>query len=312
MAISDLTHDHRNLDEPVVSVVLCTFNRLELMKRSLRCISAQTYRSLQLVVCNDGSTDGTFEFLEHIQFERPLKVINNRENLGLAGIRNLGMEATDGELIAFYDDDDVWFPEKLETQVRFYLENADENTLCFSRFERDDGKSVSIAPGPLDVSPSVGDYIFVRDGILLNSTMLASRNVVRRVEIPKGIKHEDWIWFLRLEAAGASFVVCPEPLVNWNVEIDRSRLSLLVDPDSEMNTLEHASPYLTSEARANYVIKYIVPQWFVRRDWRCVLSAIREHAGDVSFKTLLAAGLKCLWPYLYFRLRQAKGRPVRG
>ena len=103
-------------EEPLVSVILPTYNRRHLIERSIRSVLAQTYRNFELLVVDDGSTDATDSVLNSFADARVqyLKIAMNR---GAAFARNLGIEASRGSLVAFQDSDDEWAPQKLEKHV---------------------------------------------------------------------------------------------------------------------------------------------------------------------------------------------------
>ena len=98
-----------------VSVIITTKNRKDLLKRAIESVKKQTYKNIELIVINDGSTDGTNEMLEKMK----VKTIYIEPNKSKGGnyARNLGVINTDGEYIAFLDDDDEWMPTKIEKQV---------------------------------------------------------------------------------------------------------------------------------------------------------------------------------------------------
>lgn len=110
-------------DLPIVTVVLPTFNRLAYLRAALESLERQTFRDFELIVLDDGSTDGSREFLKrfHPWFACRVELFEGRER---AFLRNKGVEMARASLIAFLDDDDLWFPDKLDRQVEFMNQNA--------------------------------------------------------------------------------------------------------------------------------------------------------------------------------------------
>jgi glycosyltransferase involved in cell wall biosynthesis len=105
---------------PRVSIVLTCYNHLRHLKVAVDCIRAQTFKDYEIVALDDGSTDGTREWLTQLKQDEPslpLKLVFNHENLGTYGTLNKGIEVSRGEFVAVFNDDDVWAPEKLEKQV---------------------------------------------------------------------------------------------------------------------------------------------------------------------------------------------------
>ena len=114
------------MNKLLVSVVIPAYNRANSVRRSVESVLQQTYRHLEIIVVDDGSTDGTAEVLE--TFEDRIQVIR-QPNGGPSSARNTGVAHSKGEIIAFLDSDDTWKPEKLERQVRL-LQNAGSQVPC--------------------------------------------------------------------------------------------------------------------------------------------------------------------------------------
>lgn len=105
---------------PQVSVIIPVYNRAAFVLEAVDSVLKQTLQDFELIVIDDGSTDGTAEALK--RFEDRL-FYRYQDNQGVSGARNLGLQMARGKWIAFLDSDDLWLPEKLETQVRFFSEN---------------------------------------------------------------------------------------------------------------------------------------------------------------------------------------------
>lgn len=101
-------------DGPLVSVILPVYNRAWCVERAIRSVLAQTYRPIELIVVDDGSTDGTREVVERFGASLTLLV---QERSGAYPARNLGLRHARGELVAFADSDDAWLPDRLAVQV---------------------------------------------------------------------------------------------------------------------------------------------------------------------------------------------------
>jgi glycosyltransferase involved in cell wall biosynthesis len=104
---------------PLVSVIIPTFNRLDLLKRAIASIQEQSYQHWELIVVDDGSTDGTSAWLKHyVPTSRQIQ----QDNQGVSAARNHGVEIAHGQWIAFLDSDDAWAPTKLEDQMKALAE----------------------------------------------------------------------------------------------------------------------------------------------------------------------------------------------
>lgn len=107
--------------DPRVSVITHFLNSKEFFREALDSVLAQSYQGWELLLVDDGSTDGSADVALSYEREHPGKVRYiqhpGRENRGMSASRNLGVEHARGEYIAFLDADDVWLPEKLSRQV---------------------------------------------------------------------------------------------------------------------------------------------------------------------------------------------------
>jgi len=103
-------------DHDFVSVVLPTFNRAHVIQRAIGSVLSQTYDNLELIVIDDGSSDGTGEVVQSLSDPR-IKYIKLDRNRGQSHARNVGIREARGNFVAFQDSDDVWIPDKLSKQL---------------------------------------------------------------------------------------------------------------------------------------------------------------------------------------------------
>ena len=105
---------------PLISVIIPTFNRAAWVREAVDSVLAQTFQDFELIVVDDGSTDATGEELG--SYGDRLRIIYQARQ-GVSAARNRGLEMAAGEWLAFLDSDDLWLPQKLETQVDFLNRN---------------------------------------------------------------------------------------------------------------------------------------------------------------------------------------------
>lgn len=103
-------------DNPVISVIIPTYNRAQWLQQSISSALEQTYGNIEIIVIDDGSTDNTKELLANLK-SHGIRYIGHSTNRGAAASRNTGIRAARGEFIAFLDDDDEWLPSKLKKQL---------------------------------------------------------------------------------------------------------------------------------------------------------------------------------------------------
>lgn len=101
---------------PLVTAVITTYNRPQLVRRAIRSVVAQTYEPLEIIVVEDGSDSGVEAWLQDEGLSH-IRYVRYEENKGLAAARNTGLRLARGKYVAFLDDDDEWVADKLLKQV---------------------------------------------------------------------------------------------------------------------------------------------------------------------------------------------------
>jgi glycosyltransferase involved in cell wall biosynthesis len=114
-----------------ISVIIPAYNAERYIATAIKSCLSQTYAPHEIIVVDDGSTDGTAEVAE--SFPSPVRVIRLSENMGASVARNRGVQASTGDWLAFLDADDWFLPEKLELQRRCALEN-EQAVLVYTGF----------------------------------------------------------------------------------------------------------------------------------------------------------------------------------
>lgn len=107
------------MGEPLVSVVIPTYNRLRYLPDAIESVAAQRYANWELIIVEDGSTDGTGDYLrERASRDGRISIVVHRRCANPAMLRNAGIARSRGDYVAFLDSDDLWLPDKLAAQVR--------------------------------------------------------------------------------------------------------------------------------------------------------------------------------------------------
>ncbi len=115
------------MSEPFVSILMGIYNCADTLKEAIESIKNQTYGNWELIMCDDGSTDNTYEIAKMYNEENPEKfiLIKNEKNMGLNVTLNNCLKIAKGDFIARMDGDDISLPERFEKEVKFLLENPD-------------------------------------------------------------------------------------------------------------------------------------------------------------------------------------------
>jgi glycosyltransferase involved in cell wall biosynthesis len=204
-------------EPPRISVVIPTYQRLEACRRAIASALEQELPALEVLVCDDGSADGTQEALKSWAREEPrLHYLRLQRNHGApAAARNLGTERARGEWIAFLDDDDRWLPEKLRIQGEAISTGRYDVVAC------DATRSGSGRPYfGLERAAEPDRAELLRHNPIITSTAIARRSALLDAggftDSAVGMSItgvEDYAAWLNLAFRGARFVVLPDPLV---------------------------------------------------------------------------------------------------
>ncbi len=115
--------------EPLVSVIIPVYNVLPYLREALDSVINQTYKNLEILVVDDGSTDGSGEVCDEYLSD-PRVIVIHQENKGLSGARNTGLDRMTGEYVAFLDSDDAFMPEMIEKMLDAMVRNQVSAAMC--------------------------------------------------------------------------------------------------------------------------------------------------------------------------------------
>lgn len=206
-----------------ISVVITTYQRPDACERAVRSVLAQTLEPLEVIVCDDGSTDDTQQRFEEWASVNPkLRYLRLERNVGSPGAaRNLGIKHARGDWVAFLDDDDEWLPTKLEVQSR-YLSLAD---LVATNALR--GGTHAYFPDAPSVLRPTGMTMRHANALIISSVVARRDHLIRTGGFPTqravfGI--EDYALWLALHDRGTRMIVLGEPLVSYD-DVSAGRMS---------------------------------------------------------------------------------------
>jgi teichuronic acid biosynthesis glycosyltransferase TuaG len=209
---------------PLISIVIPLYNGERFIAQTLESVLAQTYRTIEVIVVDDASTDNGREIVRHYGAEDSrLKLIESATNFGgPARPRNIGIEAARGEFIAFVDADDVWKPHKLQTQLDFLIQHPDID-MVYSPAEiiNEHGK---ISPCPKQrflsllirlMSPK--NAIIYGNFININTLMMRQPITNRFIEDSRLVAIEDWMFHIFNFQMGLRGALIKEPLIYYRI-----------------------------------------------------------------------------------------------
>lgn len=251
-----------------VSVILPLYNGARYVAAAVRSIVAQTLLPAQLVVIDDGSTDGGVEVVLGMDLPFPLTVVTQR-NQGQSAARNAGIAVATGELLAFIDQDDQWRRAHLETLVPLLAEDAEVGWV-YSDFDEVDGEGRTITHSfirEVGIPQPKNSLVACVSGDLM---ALPSASVLRRAAVvevggfdPALRGYEDDDLFVRMFTAGWDHRFVPVATTRYRVHVggSSSDLSFL---RSRMHYLDTLVRMLTVDHRLNRDLLHdvVLPRFF--------------------------------------------------
>src|SRR5262245_40778764 len=216
--------------QPVVSVIIPTYNRAGFLESAITSALAQTLQDFEIIIVDDASQDDTEKMLGQFQDSR-ITLVRHKTNQGIAAARNTGVVNAKGKYIAFLDDDDEWLPDKNERQFKLLERSPRSVGGVYTGWVGVDAASGKIL---YQLSPRERGKIF--DAILLKGTLAPTSSIFLRKECfeKAGLFDldfeygEDFEMWLRI-ARVFEFDYIEEPLVRYSVPQKERSLSANYD-----------------------------------------------------------------------------------
>jgi len=216
-----------------VSIITPTYNRANLLSRALESALGQTFKDFELLVIDDGSTDGTAELMARYTARDPrVRYLVQPENAGVSAARNRGFREGHGRFYALLDSDDEWCPEKLEQQVAAFDKMPPEVGLIYTAVE-------TLGPERWIHHPKhrgdLSTKLLIENVIHGTSSVMLRREAVEQTGMfDEGIPAvEDWDYWIRL-SRHFQVSYLPEVLGYYHdAKNDSQRKSLIVSENRE-------------------------------------------------------------------------------
>jgi glycosyltransferase involved in cell wall biosynthesis len=265
-------------EPPLISVVVPTFNRPDLVLRAVRSAAAQTMGDIEIIVVVDGRDDATARLLGEMADPR-LRVILPARHLGNADARNAGVAEARGRWTALLDDDDMWLPVKLERQLATAERSERPRPIVSCRILARTGTEEFVWPRrrPRPEEP-LSEYLFCRsvpfngEGMVQTSTIFTATELLRRIPFRSGLKRfVDLDWLLRAaaeDAAVVEFVSADEPLSVWHIEQDRARVSRAQNWGEALRWMRENRHLVTPRAYAAFLLTIVSATAAGQKDYR--------------------------------------------
>ncbi len=191
------------------------YNMESYVADSIASVQQQTYPHWELLIVDDASTDRTVEIVKTLaEQDEKIRFVVKPQHSGIADTRNQCIEMAQGRFLAFLDADDIWHPEKIETQLQYMLDNQVGFTYTTYDWIDEDGHTLNKfinTIGNLDYKK------YLRNTIIGCSTVMVDTNLVGKVSVPRFRTSEDTATWLDILKKGHLAYALNEPLVSYRI-----------------------------------------------------------------------------------------------
>lgn len=201
------------MQNKLVSIITPSYKSEQFISQTIESVLSQTYRNWEMIIIDDCSPDNVNNLIKkYIEKDNRIKLIKLEKNIGPANARNEGIKQAKGKYIAFLDSDDIWFPKKLEKQLKFMKDNNLVVT-CSSYYTIDEnGKRIN--------TRIVKKFFTYRD--MLKSNHIGNLTGIYDCEklgkiYMDNVGHEDYtLWLKVIQKIGATRALI-EPLAEYRI-----------------------------------------------------------------------------------------------
>ncbi|AUW57331.1 glycosyl transferase [Sphingobium sp. SCG-1] len=294
---------------PIVTVVIPTFGRAQLLRRAIASVLTQTAMDFEIIVVVDGDDPATLQTLGEIADHR-LRHIVQPVQRGPGVARNTGAIAGKGQWVAFLDDDDEWLPEKLERQLALVprdgsIDPARVLLVTLTRVMTPQGPFIRPTEAYSGDRP-LDEWLFDRrswlkggQSFLQTSSFMLPRSLFDQLQFADSRLHEDWELILRaVKEHGCTLLTAPYPLVVHYVGEARPSLSRNSAWERSLKWADSVGRLLTPRAYAGFCLTVIAQSAAADRQWQAFIPLLRAafHNGRPTFKQLFAFALLWMLP----------------
>lgn len=200
------------ISKPKVSVIIPCYNHINYVSKSVESVISQSYSNIELIVIDDGSTDGSVDILANMAKAYNF-VFVAQENNGVCKTLNKAInEYATGDFIAILASDDYWHKDKIEKQI-LELRVKSKSEFCFTKaveFDSDTGRKIRIFPNK-PLTGNILNEVFIRQHVPAGSILFTKKLFDYVGGFDEDLKEEDWDFVIRC-AAVTEFSAVNEPL----------------------------------------------------------------------------------------------------
>ena len=203
----------------MITIILPVYNSIKYIKECLDSISKQTFTDWRLLIFDDGSTDGTLEYLENWIKNEDRAILYKRNQSYISNL-NEGIDLSDTKYIARMDADDIMYPERLQTQLDFMEAHTDIDLVCSSvECIKEDGSSngyfgAFFSEQIMDASDLMFMNQIVHPSVLMRSESLKQNNIRYKEEFKYA---EDWEMWTQMLEKRMKLLSLKTPLMKYRI-----------------------------------------------------------------------------------------------
>ena len=203
-----------------ISVITPLYNAENYIRKTIKSVLNQSYDNLEMIIIDDLSTDNSRNVVkEYAAKDDRIKLIELQKNQGAAVARNTGIEKASGKYIAFIDSDDLWEPDKLETQLEFMEKNNYSFTFTSLRFIDDQGNDLDNIS---KVPESIDYHSLLKNTIIGCSSVIIDREKISKIKMPDIRAGQDTAAWLQILKRGYKAYGLNEPLTRYRIGVEGS------------------------------------------------------------------------------------------
>ena len=245
-----------------ISVVIPCFNSSLTIFRCLSSIANQTYQPLEVIIIDDNSNDYelTLRVINEFQDKLSIKLLRNKINRNGAFSRNVGIDQSVGDYLAFLDSDDTWENDRLESAKNLIEQLPDQKFVIYGKFDlvRSGIQSVSLPLRGIRLGEFVTEYVFAAGQQMQTSTFLCPAKIAKKIKFdPNLSRHQDSDFMMRAQANGISLIFQDKKCASYFFSKNdmKSRLkSNRINIEFCNNWLSSKSEFFNSKAIEGYKV----------------------------------------------------------
>jgi len=198
---------------PLVSVVIPYYKKIDYIKQSISSVLNQTFKDFEIILIYDDPELYDLSIInEEYGKNSKIKIIKNSINQGAGISRNIGINNSNGKIIAFLDADDFWLPQKLEKQTNFMIKNKFDFTFCNYEKKISSNKNIKVE----SIKNKLGYDDLINSCDIGLSTVLLNKKIIKNELFPSMKTQEDLVAWLKITKENIYAYKLDECLVVWN------------------------------------------------------------------------------------------------